>query len=55
MTKDEIIDGIFAVYLERGHRAYGEAVTEIQHGLQCATMAQRDGGFARGDRGQPAS
>ena len=43
MTKDEIIDGIFAVYLERGHRAYGEAVTELQHGLQCATMAQREG------------
>ena len=43
MTKDEIIDRIFAVYLERGHRAYGEAVTELQHGLQCATLAQREG------------
>lgn len=43
MTKDEIIDGILAVYRERGHRAYGEAVTELQHGLQCATLAQQEG------------
>jgi len=43
MTRDEIIDGIFAVYRERGHRAYGEAVTELQHGLQCATLAHQEG------------
>lgn len=43
MTKDEIINGIIAVYLERGHKAYGEAVTEMQHGLQCATLAHREG------------
>ena len=43
MTKDEIIDGILSVYRERGHRAYGEDVTELQHGLQCATLALREG------------
>lgn len=43
MTRDEIIHGILAVYRERGHRAYGEDVTELQHGLQCATLAQREG------------
>ena len=43
MTKDDVIDGIIAVYRERGHRAYGESVTELQHGLQCATLAQRAG------------
>lgn len=34
-----IVTEIFAVYRQRGHRQYGEDVTEEQHGLQCATLA----------------
>src|SRR5262245_32398136 len=40
MNVDQIIDQIFQDYRERGHRLYGESVTETQHALQCATFAQ---------------
>lgn len=40
---DSIVDEIFSVFGERGHRAYGEDVTELQHALQCATFAQQQG------------
>lgn len=45
MAPAEVIDRIFAVYREKGHRSYGEDVTETQHALQCATFA-RDAGEA---------
>jgi phosphonate degradation associated HDIG domain protein len=40
MSPTEIVSEIFAVFRERGHRAYGERVTEQQHALQCATLAK---------------
>jgi phosphonate degradation associated HDIG domain protein len=40
MTKKSIIESIFALYQTRGQRMYGEAVTEWQHALQCAALAQ---------------
>ncbi len=43
MNKNSIIEGIFALYEERGQRIYGEAVTELQHALQCAHLAQTKG------------
>lgn len=41
-TPGEVVNEIFRVFREHGHRAYGEHVTELQHGLQCATLAQGD-------------
>jgi phosphonate degradation associated HDIG domain protein len=38
-----IIDDIFGAFHERGHRTYGENVTELQHGLQAATFAEQQG------------
>ena len=43
MKPAEIVSEIFEVFRERGHRAYGEGVTELQHALQCATFARLDG------------
>lgn len=43
MTPDEVIGTIFRIYAERGHRHYGEDVTESQHALQCATFARENG------------
>lgn len=43
MRAAQIIDDIFSVFRERGHKMYGEAVTELQHALQCATFAERAG------------
>jgi len=40
---DALIDEIFRLFRERGDRLYGEDVTERMHGLQCATLAERDG------------
>ncbi|HEY2177668.1 MAG TPA: HD domain-containing protein [Caulobacteraceae bacterium] len=31
------------LYRERGGRAYGEGVSQIEHALQCASLAQADG------------
>lgn len=39
----QIIDDIFKLFNERGHRQYGEDVTELQHALQCAMFAARAG------------
>lgn len=33
------LDDVLVCYRERGHREYGESVTELQHALQCATFA----------------
>jgi phosphonate degradation associated HDIG domain protein len=43
MTNAEIITDVFRVFSEHGHKMYGEAVTELQHALQCATFAERAG------------
>ncbi|MFN0108261.1 MAG: phosphonate degradation HD-domain oxygenase [Blastocatellia bacterium] len=37
-----MIETVFAVYRERGHRQYGEDVTELQHALQCAMFAAKN-------------
>jgi len=42
-TPSEIVSHIFQVFGARGHRSYGEDVTELQHALQCATFAQQSG------------
>jgi phosphonate degradation associated HDIG domain protein len=34
---------VVATYRTLGHRHYGEAVTELEHALQCATFAQQAG------------
>ena len=38
-----IVTEIFRVFETKGHRSYGEDVTELQHALQCATFAQQAG------------
>jgi phosphonate degradation associated HDIG domain protein len=38
-----IIDEIFALFDLRGAERYGERVSQLDHALQCATLAQRDG------------
>jgi phosphonate degradation associated HDIG domain protein len=43
MKPSQVVDEIFRVFRERGHRRYGEEVTEQQHALQCATFAQQRG------------
>ena len=45
MNSSKVVDEIFRVFRERGHRSYGENVTEQMHALQCATIA-RDAGEA---------
>jgi [1-hydroxy-2-(trimethylamino)ethyl]phosphonate dioxygenase len=39
-----IIDEVFSLFLDRGQGAYfGEAVTETEHALQCAHLAEKSG------------
>jgi [1-hydroxy-2-(trimethylamino)ethyl]phosphonate dioxygenase len=40
---DAVINTVFGRFKERGHLIYDEAVTELQHALQAATFAERDG------------
>jgi phosphonate degradation associated HDIG domain protein len=40
---DQVINQVFKLYRERGHRLYGESITETQHALQCATFAREAG------------
>lgn len=40
---DQIINDLFALFAERGQRQYGEAVTELEHALQCALFAAQAG------------
>ncbi|KAB2660520.1 MAG: HD domain-containing protein [Verrucomicrobia bacterium] len=44
MKPSVVVDEIFRVFRERGHRNYGENVTELQHALQSATFARESGG-----------
>lgn len=39
----ERLDKIEALFKEHGHRMYGEAVSELQHAVQCAHSAQERG------------
>lgn len=39
----DVVTTILETFQSRGHRAYGESVTERQHALQCATLAQAEG------------
>lgn len=43
MNRSEVVQQILEVYHRNGHRMYGEAITECQHALQCATLAQQEG------------
>ena len=43
MTPAAIVEEILRTFRERGHRSYGERVTEQQHALQCATFAEQAG------------
>lgn len=42
-TPAEVVDWIFATFDKLGDRLYGESVTELQHALQCAAFAEREG------------
>ena len=37
------LDEIRAAFAKRGHEGYGEGVTQLEHALQCAVFAARDG------------
>ncbi len=43
MASASIISDIFKLFNQRGHRQYGEDVTELQHALQCAMFSARAG------------
>jgi phosphonate degradation associated HDIG domain protein len=43
MKPPRSLDEVLHTYRERGHRHYGESVTELQHALQCATFAEQAG------------
>ncbi len=44
---DAVVDEIFDRLASRGHEMYGgEAVTQLQHALQCAELARRSGATA---------
>ncbi|MBN9690594.1 MAG: HD domain-containing protein [Verrucomicrobia bacterium] len=43
VTAAEVVSDLFQTFREQGHRSYGENVTELQHALQCATLAQLAG------------
>jgi len=46
MSKTDIVTEIFARFARNGHREYGESVTQEQHALQTAHLAEQDGGDA---------
>jgi phosphonate degradation associated HDIG domain protein len=37
------LDEIRAAFARRGHEGYGEGVSQLEHALQCAAFAERDG------------
>lgn len=43
MTADTVFNDIARLFEQRGHRHYGENVSEIQHALQAATFARQHG------------
>ncbi len=38
-----VVDLIFDLFDRLGHEQYGEAITQQQHGVQCAALAERNG------------
>jgi len=40
---NQVVSEIYRIFGAKGHRSYGEDVTELQHALQCATFAQQAG------------
>lgn len=44
MTPDEFCDALFSYLAEAGQTMYDETVTQLEHGLQCAALAEQ-GGF----------
>jgi [1-hydroxy-2-(trimethylamino)ethyl]phosphonate dioxygenase len=38
-----VLDDIRAAFAKRGHAGYGEGVSQLEHALQCAVFAERDG------------
>ena len=44
LTPPDLVDYIVWLYDDRGERSYGsEAVTQLEHALQCAELAEREG------------
>lgn len=43
MTRLPSLDALERLYAERGGALYGEGVSQIEHALQCAAMAEADG------------
>jgi phosphonate degradation associated HDIG domain protein len=43
VTLPQSLNDVLATYRDHGHLQYGEAVTELQHALQCATFAEQAG------------
>jgi len=43
MTVVHAVDELLALYRARGHERYGERVTQLDHALQCASLAAADG------------
>jgi phosphonate degradation associated HDIG domain protein len=43
MSPQQIVSHVIDLYNERGHRSYGEDVTELEHALQAATFSRQFG------------
>ncbi len=43
MTAEESVERVLALYRQRGHERYGERVTQLDHALQCASLAAGEG------------
>jgi phosphonate degradation associated HDIG domain protein len=42
-ASEHTMDEIRAAFAKRGHEGYGEGVSQLEHALQCAVFATRDG------------
>ncbi|MEI6700830.1 MAG: HD domain-containing protein [Actinomycetota bacterium] len=43
MTIPQSVDELLALYVVKGNEHYGENVTQLEHGLQCAALAATEG------------
>ena len=43
MTTPQTVDELLALYAAKGNEHYGEHVTQLEHGLQCAAFAATEG------------
>lgn len=43
MRSADAVEQLLALYRRRGHERYGERVTQLDHALQCASLAAADG------------